>query len=69
MQYILTQDEYNHLVPVTILMHERDKVEILNKQVLELTKYKCIYDNEKIFSYCDDCPITKTCNKSHHYSK
>ena len=47
MQYILTQDEYNNLVPVTILLHERNKVEILNKQVLELTKHKCIYDDEK----------------------
>lgn len=69
MQYILTQEEYNNLVPKEKYYAEMDKVAELNKKVLELSKFICVKETQGCFGYCDFCPITKTCTKVKQYSK
>lgn len=75
MQYILTLEEYDNLVPKSELNKAKEKIDILNQKVLELSGFSCIYENKSIFSYCDLCPLnsfrngTGTCNKVKSYSK
>ena len=42
MQYILTKEEYDNLVPKEKYYAEMDKVKELNKKVLELSNYTCM---------------------------
>lgn len=75
MQYILTLEEYDNLVPKSELNKAREKIDILNDKVLELSGFSCIYENKSVFSYCDKCPLnsfrdgTGTCRKVKSYSK
>lgn len=75
MQYILTLEEYDNLVPKSELNKAKEKIDILNEKVLELSGFSCIYENKSVFSYCDNCPLnsfrygTGTCNKVKSYSK
>lgn len=69
MQYILTKEEYNDLVPRSKYDEERDKVEKLNIQVLELSEFICIKERPRPCVYCDGCPIVDTCTKSKEFSK
>lgn len=69
MQYILTKEEYNNLVPKEKYYAEMDKVEELNKKVLELSKFTCIKEKPQLCIYCDSCPIVKTCTKHKEFSK
>lgn len=75
MQYILTLEEYDNLVPKSELNKAKEKIDILNEKVLELSEFSCIYENKSVFSYCDKCPLnsfrdgTGTCNKVKYYSK
>lgn len=72
MQYILSEEEYNNLVPKDKYEKEREKVEKLNKEVLELFNGgRCLKDHGE---YCDRCPISGclgigTCTKPKSYSK
>ena len=49
MQYILTLEEYDNLVPKSELNKAKEKIDILNDKVLELSGFSCIYEN-KLFS-------------------
>lgn len=77
MQYILTKEEYENLVPIQELNKLRelylDNIEKLNKKVLELSNFQCAVEYPRLCSYCDNCPIsglgTNTCMKSKQYSK
>jgi hypothetical protein len=69
MQYILTKEEYNDLVPKTKYHDALGKIEKLNKQVLELSKYNCVKLTQGNFGYCDFCPITATCFEIKRFSK
>lgn len=75
MQYILTLEEYDDLVPKSELNKAKEKIDILNQKLLELSGFSCIYENKSVFSYCDKCPLnsfrdgTGTCNKVKSYSK
>lgn len=78
MQYILTQEEYNNLVPKNIYDNKCKEIEKLNRLVLKATKFKCIYDrtkeeNEKngYCFYCDDCPLVAagTCRRNKEFSQ
>lgn len=69
MQYLLTKEEYNNLVPRSKYNEERDKVEKLNRQVLELSEFTCIKERRFPWSYCDSCPIVDTCTQSKEFSK
>ncbi len=69
MQYILTQEEYNNLVPKEKYYAEMDRVEKLNIRVLELSEFVCIKEKPRLCVYCDTCPIVDTCTKSKEFSK
>ena len=73
MQYILTQEEYDNLVPKRDLDRAKEKIEILNEEVIKLSGFVCIYENKFPHTYCDLCPLssfgTGTCNKVKSYSK
>lgn len=68
MQYILTEEEYNNLVPKSKVEELKSKIEKLNQKVLEYSKYTCRH-KVNVFAYCDDCPIQFSCNKPKSYSK
>ena len=70
MQYILTQEEYNDLVPAKKYERKCHDVEKLNKLVLKLANFKCFYDGG-ICSYCDNCPLAEvgTCGRMKSFSK
>ena len=55
MQYLLTKEEYENLVPKEKYNTEKDKVKILNKQVLELSGRSCVQETQGDFGYCDFC--------------
>ena len=63
MQYILTQEEYNNLVPKSKYEKKCDEVKKLQQMLLKASKFKCIYDapddSDDYFDdmYCDDCPL------------
>lgn len=75
MQYILTEEEYNALIPISRMEVLVNDIELLNDKVMELTEHPCgsdaDYRSESF--YCDDCPIGKfgtgTCTKRQQYSK
>lgn len=69
MQYLLTKEEYENLVPKEKLDAEKDKVKMLNKQVLELSGFSCVQETLRGFGYCDFCPITRTCTRVKTFSK
>lgn len=74
MQYILSEEEYKNLVPKEKYYDLMDRVEKLNKKVLELEYGEPTCPTEDSNSYyCDMCPIsdfgTGTCLKVKKYSK
>ncbi len=58
MQYILTQEEKDALVPLERL-ERRDKViEIAREMILKASKFTCIHKSkDKYDNYCNDCPL------------
>lgn len=75
MQYILTEQEYRDLIPISKVIKLKEEVQLLNDKVMELSKHPCGSgaDYRSVTFYCDDCPIgglgTGTCTKSQQYSK
>lgn len=75
MQYILTEQEYRDLIPISKVIKLKEEVQLLNDKVMELSEHPCgsNTDNRSVTFYCDDCPIgalgTGTCTKSQQYSK
>lgn len=71
MQYILTKEEYEDLVPRSIYVKRCDEIKELQKLVMTVTDHICIYDNKGgIFSYCDNCPLANfDCGKRKEFSK
>ena len=75
MQYILTEQEYRALTPISEVDKLKEEVQLLNDEVMELTDHPCGNgaDYRTVTFYCDDCPIgafgTGTCTKSQQYLK
>lgn len=75
MQYILTEEEYRALAPISKMEELRNEIELLNDKVMELTEHPCGSgeDYRSMTFYCDDCPIgilgTGSCRKKQQYSK
>lgn len=75
MQYILTEEEYRALSPISEVDKLKEKVELLNDKVMELSGWPCggITVHGRMEFYCDGCPIGRlgldTCTKSQQYSK
>jgi hypothetical protein len=58
MQYILTKEELDNLVPQVRLYDEQKKVEMLVEEFKKTTK--CWKENH---GYCDQCPIASLNNR------
>lgn len=69
MQYILTKEEYDDLVPRSRYNEEKAKVEKLNIRVLELSEFVCIKEMPRFCVYCDNCPVVDTCTQPKQFSK
>lgn len=75
MQYILTEQEFRALAPISEINKLKEKIELLNDKVMELSEHPCGSDADyrSMNFYCDDCPIGRlgldTCTKSQQYSK
>ena len=75
MQYILTEQEYRALTPISEVNKLKEEVQLLNDKVMELSEHPSgiCADYRSVTFYCDDCPIgafgTGTCTKSQQYSK
>lgn len=75
MQYILTEQEYKALAPISEVNKLKKDIELLNNKVMELTEHPCGSDADyrSMTFYCDDCPIggleLGTCTKKQQYSK
>lgn len=67
MQYLLTKEEYENLVPKNKYEDVLEKLELLNQQVLHFTKNQC-WHNDACYR-CDFCPVLKTCTKEKKFSK
>lgn len=67
MQYLLSKEEYENLMPREKYFEALDKINKLNGQVLKLSNFTC--RTEIGTGYCDLCPITETCNKPKRFSK
>jgi hypothetical protein len=72
MQYILTEQEYRALTPISEVDKLKEEVQLLNDKVMELSEHPCGSDAD-YRSITFDCPIgalgTGTCTKSQQYSK
>lgn len=69
MQYILTEEEYRNLAPVSKVKKLEEQIDRLNAKVLELRHHGiCMRDKG---GYCDFCALSGlgTCKKSKNYSK
>lgn len=79
MQYILTQEEYNNLVPKSSYDNKCEEVDKLNKLVLKVADFKCIHDrtmeDEEKYGFddffCDDCPLVAvgTCSRKKEFTQ
>ena len=67
MQYLLSKEEYENLMPREKYFEALDKINKLNEKVLKLSNFTC--RTERGIGYCDLCPITGTCNKPKRFSK
>ena len=60
MQYILTKQELDDLVPRRRYEEKCTEAKELQRLLMEATNHKCIYDRTKedgYNPYCDDCPL------------
>lgn len=71
MQYILTEEEYNNLVPKSKYLERNNQLVELQRLVLKATGHICIYEqnNYEVF-YCDKCPLANfDCGKRKEFSQ
>ena len=81
MQYILTQEEYDNLIPKSQYEDKCKQVRDLQMRLLKAYHYKCIHDRTKEDEeeygdefYCDDCPLadfnpSRDCGKRKNFSQ
>ena len=72
MQYILTKEEYDDLVPRSIYVKRCDEIKELQQMVMNATGYICRYDKQDDYEYfyCDNCPLARfNCDKRKEFSK
>lgn len=70
MQYILTKQEFDSLIPVKLYEEQCKYVTDLNRLVLKLANYPCRCDKGG-YGVCDACPLVKigSCPKPKQFSK
>ena len=72
MQYILTEEEYNNLVPKSKYLERNNQLVELQRLFFKETGYICIYDEQDNYEgfYCDKCPLVNfDCGKRKEFSK
>lgn len=72
MQYILTKEEFDDLVPRSIYVKRCDEIKELQQLVMKATGYICRYDSQGdyVYFYCDNCPLAHfDCGKRKEFSK
>lgn len=72
MQYLLTKEEYDDLVPRSIYVKRCDEIKELQQMVMKATGYICIYDEQDKLEefYCDNCPLADfDCGRRKEFSK
>lgn len=72
MQYILTNEEFNDLVPRSTYTKRCDEIKELQKLVMTITGYTCRHDSQYSYEcfYCDKCPLADfDCGKRKEFSK
>jgi hypothetical protein len=79
MQYLLTPEEFNNLVPYRELEKAKKALAIAREIILAESQFTCIH--EKKSGYCDNCPcssiregydykdMTQLCDRIQEYSK
>ena len=70
MQYILTKQEFDDLIPVKQYEEKCHQILDLNKLVLKLSNYRC-YKDSGGYGVCDSCPLVEigSCPKPKNFSK
>jgi hypothetical protein len=59
MQYILTDEEYQALVPAKTLQKHKEALEIARGKLLSATGFTYIHESDSRHEeYCDDCPCS-----------
>lgn len=83
MQYLLTEEEYNNLVPKAEVERRDLALKKLHELFFKHSTFKCIHDTQdrRMYGYCDYCPLAPMhpelpyevskllCDKSKEYSK
>jgi hypothetical protein len=72
MQYLLTQQEYDKLVPKAELDNAEAALELARVEMLRLAKFTCIHNNgqsSRNRGYCDACPAGDLSNLPYMSSK
>lgn len=72
MQYLLTKEEYNDLVPRSIYVAKLKEIEELQLRLMIAKGYICRYDTPYNYEgfYCDNCPLAEfDCGKRKEFSK
>jgi hypothetical protein len=83
MQYILTQEERNNLVPMADLDKAKVALNEARKELLKANDFTCWHDpqSNSDYNYCDNCPCSSiqegkdyktwglVCSLSKNYSK
>ena len=81
MQYILTQKEYDNLIPKSQYEDKCKQVKNLQMLLLKASNFKCIHDitkeDEEEYGdefYCDDCPLahfksSRDCGNQKNFSQ
>ncbi len=65
MQYLLTKEELDALVPKEDKKQRDKALEIARKRILELSGRECAHDNHSL--RCDGCPCLQTDQESKDY--
>ena len=67
MQYILTEEEYQRLVPIDRFHSKIDIIQRTNEEILKLANYQCRSEMATPLSFvCDNCPIGRSGTDSCH---
>lgn len=72
MQYLLTKEEYNDLVPRSIYVAKLKEIEELQRLLMIAKGFTCRYDTPYNYAgfYCDNCPLAEfDCGKRKEFSK
>lgn len=56
MEYVLTQEEMDNLIPKWKLDEREEALLWAKKAILRTANFECIHENT--YSYCDECPIS-----------